>query len=161
MGRTRANPVFIDPLHLASENPRPASSNPADLYTGRGQAILDKRETIKHQIIEQRRLQHQKAVAISLSLAKPVFGCEPARKTIAFGIRKHASKAVASRDLNTACAASAPAWIVSHQRRPPTASSIRLRSRLSILTVSISSGGGPETGVPVPASSSVPSLVLI
>ena len=36
---------------------------PADVYFGRGQTILLKRERIKRKTIEQRRLQHRKAVA--------------------------------------------------------------------------------------------------
>ena len=36
---------------------------PADVYFGRGQSILLKRERIKRKTIEQRRLQHRKAVA--------------------------------------------------------------------------------------------------
>jgi transposase InsO family protein len=36
---------------------------PADVYTGRGQSILQRRETIKRQAIEHRRLQHQNAAA--------------------------------------------------------------------------------------------------
>ena len=36
---------------------------PADVYTGRGQTILLKRERIKRKTFEQRRLQHRKAAA--------------------------------------------------------------------------------------------------
>jgi hypothetical protein len=36
---------------------------PADVYFGRGQSILQRRETIKHQTIEQRRLLHLKTAA--------------------------------------------------------------------------------------------------
>ena len=36
---------------------------PADVYTGRGQTILLKRERIKRKTFEQRRLQHAKAAA--------------------------------------------------------------------------------------------------
>ena len=36
---------------------------PADVYFGRGQAILDRREKIKRKTIEQRRRLHQQAIA--------------------------------------------------------------------------------------------------
>ncbi len=36
---------------------------PADVYTGRGQAILERREAIKRRTIEDRRLLHRQATA--------------------------------------------------------------------------------------------------
>jgi len=36
---------------------------PADVYFGRGQAILERREKIKRKTIEQRRRLHQQAIA--------------------------------------------------------------------------------------------------
>jgi len=38
-------------------------STPADVYFGRGQAILKRREKIKRKTIEQRRRLHQQAIA--------------------------------------------------------------------------------------------------
>jgi hypothetical protein len=41
----------------------PAQPDPADVYFGRGQAILLERERIKRQTIQQRRLIHQQHAA--------------------------------------------------------------------------------------------------
>jgi putative transposase len=55
--------AFIDYYNSRRYHESLNNLTPADVYTGRGHAILKKRENIKHKTIEQRRLQHQQAAA--------------------------------------------------------------------------------------------------
>jgi hypothetical protein len=50
-------------VRTASQLVDEIASTPADVYFGRGQAILKRREKIKRKTIEQRRRLHQQAIA--------------------------------------------------------------------------------------------------
>lgn len=55
--------AFVDHYNNARYHESLKSLTPADVYFGRGQAILEQRERIKQKTIEQRRLQFRKQAA--------------------------------------------------------------------------------------------------
>lgn len=55
--------AFVDHYNYRRYHESLKNLTPADVYTGRGQSILQRREIIKCQTIEHRRLQHQNAAA--------------------------------------------------------------------------------------------------
>ncbi|MGH7001900.1 MAG: transposase, partial [Stellaceae bacterium] len=55
--------AFVDHYNHRRYHESLNNLTPANVYTGRGQAILQRREAIKRQTIEHRRLQHQNAAA--------------------------------------------------------------------------------------------------
>ncbi len=55
--------AFVDHYNCHRYHESLGNLTPADVYLGRGQSILLKRERIKRQTIENRRLQHRKAAA--------------------------------------------------------------------------------------------------
>jgi transposase InsO family protein len=55
--------AFVDHYNHSRYHESLNNLTPADVYTGRGQSILQRRETIKRKTIEHRRLQHQYAAA--------------------------------------------------------------------------------------------------
>jgi putative transposase len=55
--------AFVDHYNYRRYHESLKNLTPADVYTGRGQSILQRREVIKRQTIEHRRLQHQNAAA--------------------------------------------------------------------------------------------------
>jgi len=55
--------AFVDHYNHRRYHESLRNLTPADVYTGRGQAILERRETIKRKTIERRRLRHQRAAA--------------------------------------------------------------------------------------------------
>ncbi|GAF92537.1 unnamed protein product, partial [marine sediment metagenome] len=55
--------AFVDHYNHQRYHESINNLTPADVYFGRGQAILNKRERIKQKTIETRRLQHRKFAA--------------------------------------------------------------------------------------------------
>jgi transposase InsO family protein len=55
--------AFVDHYNYQRYHESLNNLTPADVYAGRGQSILQKREAIKRKTIEHRRLQHQRAAA--------------------------------------------------------------------------------------------------
>ena len=55
--------MFIDHYNHHRYHESLDNLTPADVYFGRGQAILEQRERIKQNTIESRRLHHRKAAA--------------------------------------------------------------------------------------------------
>ena len=55
--------AFVEPYNHYRYHESLSNLTPADVYFGRGQAILLQRERIKRKTIEHRRLQHQKSAA--------------------------------------------------------------------------------------------------
>jgi putative transposase len=55
--------TFVDHYNHRRYHESLRNLTPADVYTGRGQSILQRREAIKRKTIEHRRLQHQRAAA--------------------------------------------------------------------------------------------------
>ena len=54
---------FVDHYNHCRYHESLGNLTPADVYTGRGHAILERRETIKRRTIEHRRLLHRQATA--------------------------------------------------------------------------------------------------
>jgi hypothetical protein len=54
---------FVDPGNHCRYHESIGNLTPAEVYTGRGQAILERREAIKRKTIEHRRLLHRQATA--------------------------------------------------------------------------------------------------
>ena len=55
--------TFVDHYNHCRYHESLGNLTPADVYTGRGQAILERRSMIKQRTIEHRRLLHQQATA--------------------------------------------------------------------------------------------------
>jgi transposase InsO family protein len=55
--------AFVDHYNHHRYHESLGNLTPADVYSGRGQSILQRREAIKRKTIQQRRLQHQRAAA--------------------------------------------------------------------------------------------------
>lgn len=55
--------AFVDHYNHQRYHESLKNLTPADVYFGRGQSILNRRERIKQQTIQHRRLQYRKAVA--------------------------------------------------------------------------------------------------
>lgn len=54
---------FVDHYNQCRYHESIGNLTPADVYTGRGQATLDRRDAIKRKTIEHRRLLHRQATA--------------------------------------------------------------------------------------------------
>ena len=54
---------FVDHYNHRRYHESIGNLTPIDVYTGRGQAVLERRDAIKRRTIEQRRLLHQQATA--------------------------------------------------------------------------------------------------
>ncbi len=55
--------AFVEHYNHQRYHESPSNLTPADVYCGRGQIILMRREKTKRQTIERRRLQHRKSAA--------------------------------------------------------------------------------------------------